>query len=150
MSNDSSVTDYINFGYDVSSNPNAFINGNVTSVSITNSGSGYEVGEVLTIDNSILKSEYDNSVGVGFSFTVANSLIESFQVSEILLLQSVGSASTDAYIVEYAGISNLENLGDYSADISGLNARLKFTPTYENNTIVVSYGDKIIRDGSQI
>ena len=150
LTKDSSVTDYINFGYDVSLNPDAYIDGKVTSVSITNSGSGYEVGEILTIDDTVLKSVYDSSVGAGFSFTVANSLIESFQVSEVLLLQSVGSASSDAYVVEYAGISNLENLGDYSADISGLNARLKLTPTYAHNTVIISYGAKVSRDGSQI
>jgi hypothetical protein len=144
LSRDSSVTDYITLGYDVSSNPNAFIGGVVTSVSITGSGSGYEVGEVLTVVDSDLKSEFDDVVGAGFSFTVAGPLIESFQVSEILLLQSVGSSSTDANIVEYAGISNLENLGDYSADISGGSARLKFTPTYANNTV------KIIRKGNEL
>jgi len=100
--------------------------GSISSVTITNSGSGYQIGEVLTIHEP---------VGTGFSFTVAGPLIESFQISDVIMLQSVGSASTAASIVEYAGIANTENLGDYSADINGSNARLKFTPIYAHNTI---------------
>ena len=61
-----------------------------------------------------------------------------------MLLQSVGSASTDASVIEYAGIANLENLGDYSADISGGTARLKFTPVYSHNTV------KLTRKGSEL
>lgn len=129
-------SDYVTLGFDVSSNPDFYIGGgSVTDVSITNSGSGYEIGETLTIGQNALNSEFDILVGAGFSFTVSGTLIQSFQVSDVMLLQSVGSASTDAYVVEYAGISNLEDLGEYSADINGQNVRLKFTPTYAHNTI---------------
>lgn len=138
LTTDSSVTDYIFLGYDITSNPNAYTDGQVTSVSITNSGSGYEVGEILVVANSDITSIYNPSVGTGFSFTVSGPLIDNFQVSDILLLQTVGSASTEAAIVEYAGIESLESLGDYSADIDGSNARLKFTPTYAHNTVKVT------------
>lgn len=144
LTKDSAGTDYITLGYDISSNPDAFIGGSVSSVSITNSGSGYEVGETLTIDNTDLQSIYDTTVGTGFSFIVAGPLIESFQVSDVMLLQSVGSASTDASVIEYAGIANLENLGDYTADISGGTARLKFTPVYAHNKI------KLTRKGTEL
>jgi hypothetical protein len=143
LTKDSAGTDYITLGYDITSNPDAYIGGSVSSVSITNSGSGYEVGETLTINNADLQSIYDTTVGTGFSFTTT-SLIESFQVSDVMLLQSVGSASTDASIIEYAGIANLESLGEYSADISGGNARLKFTPTYAHNTV------KLTRKGTEL
>jgi hypothetical protein len=143
LTKDSAGTDYITLGYDITSNPDAYIGGSVSSVSITNSGSGYEVGETLTINNTDLQSIYDTTVGTGFSFNTT-SLIESFQVSDVMLLQSVGSASTDVSIVEYAGIANLESLGEYSADISGGNARLKFTPTYAHNTV------KLTRKGTEL
>ena len=144
LTRDFAGTDFIVLGYDISSNPDAYIGGNVTAVSITNSGSGYEIGETITIDNTDLQSIYEATVGTGFSFTVAGPLIESFQVSDVMLLQSVGSASTDASVIEYAGIANLENLGDYSADISGGTARLKFTPVYSHNTV------KLTRKGSEL
>lgn len=143
LTKDSEGTNYITLGYDVSSNPGAYIGGTVSSVSITNSGSGYEVGDVITTGNSDLES-YGTAVGTGFSFTVAGPLIESFQVSDVMLLQSVGSASTEASVVEYAGIANFDNLGECSADISGGNARLKFTPTYAHNTI------KLTRKGTEL
>lgn len=144
LTKDSSVTDYIFLSYDIISNPNAYTDGQVSSVLITNGGSGYEIGEIITVSNSDITSSFNPSVGTGFSFTVAGSLIESFQVSDLLLLQSVGSASTEATVIEYAGIANLDNLGDYSADISGSTARLKFTPTYSYNTI------KVIRKGIEL
>lgn len=144
LTKDSAGIDYIALGYDISSNPDVYIGGSVSSVSITNSGSGYEVGETLVVDNIDLQSIHSESVGVGFSFIVAGPLIESFQVSDVMLLQSVGSASTEASVIEYAGIANLENLGDYGADISGSNVRLKFTPTYAHNTI------KFTRKGTEL
>ena len=113
--------------------------GSVLSVSLTNSGSGYQVGEIITVNNS-----FTGPVGSGFSFTTAGPLIESFQISDVLLLQSVGSASTDAYVIEYAGISNYDSLGDYSADVNGSSARLKFTPNYAYNTI------KFTRSGTDL
>ena len=65
-------------------------------------------------------------------------MIQSYQVSDLLLLQASGSAVEEASVVEYAGIGNIENLGDYDADISGPDARLKFTPVYAYNTIKIS------------
>lgn len=144
LSRNSAGTDLISLGYDLSSAPNAYIGGSVSSVSLTTGGSGYQIGEVLTVVNTDLKNQYNTTVGTGFSFTTAGSLVQSFQVSDVMLLHSVGSASTDAYVVEYAGIANLDNLGDYSADVSGSNARLKFTPTYAHNTI------KLTRKGTEL
>ena len=144
LTKDFAGTDYISLGYDVSSNPTAYIGGEVTSVSITNSGSGYEIGETFVVDNTDLQTVYHETVGTGFSFTVAGPLIESFQVSDLMLLQSVGSASTSANVIEYAGIADPENLGNYSADISGSNVRLKFTPVYANNTV------KLTRQGTEL
>lgn len=144
LTKDSAGTNPIFLGYDVTSVPSAYIGGSVSSVTITNSGSGYQLGETLRVDNNNLKNEYATTVGTGFSFTVSGPLIQGFQISDIMLLHSVGSASTDAYVVEYGGIANLENLGDYSADISGSSARLKFTPTYAHNTI------KLTRKGTEL
>ena len=144
LTKDFAGTDAIFLGYSTSPTPVAYIGGNVSSISITNSGSGYQVGETLTVNNSSLKDQYTETVGTGFSFSIAGPLIQNFQVSDVMLLHSVGSASTDVNIVEYAGIANLENLGEYSADISGSNVRLKITPTYAHNTI------KITRKGTDL
>lgn len=135
LATNSNMTEYLNLGYNISLNPPAYIGGSVSTVTISNSGSGYQVGEILRINDNDLMSVYETTVGAGFSFTVANSLIESFQVSDVMLLQSVGSASTDAYVVEYAGIANYDNLGDYTADINSTSARLRFKPNYAHNTI---------------
>lgn len=135
LAKDYNRTEYLNLGYNVSLNPSSYIGGSVSTVTISNSGSGYQVGEILRINDNDLMSVYETTVGAGFSFTVTNSLIESFQVSDVMLLQSVGSASTSAYVVEYAGIANYDNLGDYTADINGTSARLRFKPNYAHNTI---------------
>jgi hypothetical protein len=135
LTKDSAGTNNIVLGYDLSSNPNAYIGGRVSSVSVTNSGSGYVVGETLTVNNNLLKNQYAETVGTGFSFTVSGPLIESFQISDVMVLQSVGSASSTVDIIEYAGIANYDNLGDYSADLVGSNVNLKLTPTYAHNTI---------------
>jgi hypothetical protein len=144
LTRDLAGTNPVFLGYDLSSVPTAYIGGSVSSVNITNSGSGYQVGEVLRVDNNSLKNQYASTVGTGFSFSVAGPLIQSFQISDLMLLQSVGSASTDAYVIEYAGIANQDNLGDYSADVSGSSARLKFTPTYAHNTV------KLTRKGTEL
>lgn len=138
LTQDASGLTPISLGYDVTSLPNAYIGGSISSVFLTNSGSGYDFGDMITVNDNDLKNEYVNSVGTGFSFTVAEGLIESFQVSDVMLLQSIGAATTDAYIVEYAGIANLENLCDYSADVNGSTVRLKATPKYAHNTIILT------------
>jgi len=135
ITKDFAGTDYVTLGYDVSANPNVYIDGIVTNVDIQKQGSGFQIGEVLSVNNNNLYSSFSEVVGTGFSFTVSN-LVESFQISDILLLQSVGSATTSVSIVEYAGISDTENLVEYSADLSGINVRLNVTPNYANNTLV--------------
>ena len=137
ITKDFAGTDYVTLGYDVSANPNVYIDGIVTNVDIQKQGSGFQIGEVLSVNNNNLYSSFSEVVGTGFSFTVSN-LVESFQTSDILLLQSVGSATTSVSIVEYAGISDTENLVEYSADLSGINVRLSVTPNYANNTLVYS------------
>jgi hypothetical protein len=135
ITKDFAGTDYVTLGYDVTSNPNVYIDGIVTNVDIQKQGSGFQIGEVVSVNNNNLYSPFSEVVGTGFSFTVSN-LVESFQTSDILLLQSVGSATTNVSIVEYAGISDTENLMEYSADLSGIDVRLNVTPNYANNTIV--------------
>jgi len=135
ITKDFAGTDYITLGYDVSTNPNVYIDGIVTNVDIQNQGSRFEIGEVITVNNNNLYSSFSEVVGSGFSFTVSN-LVESFQTSEILLLQSVGSATTNSSIIEYGGISDTENLIEYSTDIIGNTVRLKVTPNYEDNVVI--------------
>lgn len=139
-----SGTNFVNLGYDLTPLPNAYIGGGVTSVSITNSGSGYQIGESLRVLDNNLKNAFIATVGTGFSFSVAGPLIQNFQVSDVMLLQTVGSASTNAFVIEYGGIANQDNLGDYSSDVSGSSARLIFTPTYAHNTI------KLTRKGTEL
>jgi hypothetical protein len=112
--------------------PVAAIGGTVTNVFIVSSGSGYATTSVLSASN------FDGAnVGTGFSFTVART-VNNYQFSDVIILQSVGSASTTCDFLEYGTIANNEILGSFNADISGTNARLLFTPVYRNNTIKVS------------
>jgi hypothetical protein len=81
------------------------------------------------------------NVGSGFSFVA--SPVDNFQFSDVLLLQSNGSANPSADFMEYSTIANEEILGSFSASmIAGSNptytANLLFTPTYRNNTIKIS------------
>lgn len=112
--------------------PVAFIGGRVSAVSIVSPGSGYAMTSILSSSN------FDGAnVGTGFSFTVAGT-VNNYQFSDVMILQSVGSASTSCDFLEYGTIANNEILGSFNGDINGGNARLLFTPTYRNNTIKVS------------
>ena len=116
----------------VSDKPVASIGGTITNVSIVSPGSGYTTTSVLTA------SSFDGaSVGTGFSFRVART-VNNYQFSDVMILQTVGSATTSCEYIEYATIANEDILGSFGADISGSNARLLFTPTYRNNTIKFS------------
>ena len=137
ISTNANGTGPIVLGYSTSNSPSAIVGGEVTSVTITEPGSGYVTGDVIEFENGNFDIAYDTNVGVGFSFIVGNTYGD-FQVSDILMLQTVGSATSEVHIIEYAGVSNQESLGEYSTDISGTNARLKFTSTHANNTIKLS------------
>ena len=100
--------------------------GGVSSVEIVSPGSGYSPGNTLSATLGTL--------GSGFSFTVATA-VRNYQSTDIMIMQSVGSASTACDYIEYGTIANSEVLGSFSADISGTNARLLFTPTYRNNNL---------------
>ncbi len=112
--------------------PIASIGGTVTNVFVVSPGSGYTSTSVLTA------SSFDGAnTGTGFSFT-SSTVVNNYQFSDVMILQSVGSASTSCDFMEYGTIANDDILGSFNADISGSNARLLFTPTYRNNTIKVS------------
>jgi hypothetical protein len=112
--------------------PIANIGGTVTNVFVVSPGSGYTSTSVLTA------SSFDGAnTGTGFSFT-SSTVVNNYQFSDVMILQSVGSASTSCDFMEYGTIANDDILGSFNADISGPNARLLFTPTYRNNTIKVS------------
>ena len=124
-------------GFSTLSDPIGYAGGEVSDVEITYGGSGYNNGDILVTNAVNLGNEYSSIVGAGFSFVVSN-VVENYQVSDIMMLQTVGSAHTTVTIAEYSGIVNLDNLVEFSSDISGSNARLKATPTYRNNTIKIS------------
>jgi hypothetical protein len=100
--------------------------GGVSSVEIVSPGSGYVTGNTLSATLGTL--------GSGFSFP-ASTVVRNYQSTDVMIMQSVGSASTACDYIEYGTIANSEILGSFDADISGTNARLRFTPTYRNNTI---------------
>jgi hypothetical protein len=102
--------------------------GGVTSVEIVSPGSGYVTGNTL--------SATLGSLGSGFSFP-ASTVVRNYQSTDVMILQSVGSAATTCDFIEYASLANSEILASFGADISGANARLLVTPTYRNNTIKV-------------
>ena len=131
------LTDKINLGFSTSGSPAARVGGKITDVSISNAGSGYTGGNILSASAVSLGNTYSANVGTGFSFTVSN-VVQNYQISDIIMLQSVGSASTSVDIIEYAGISNLDDLVSFTTDISGTNARLKVTPKYRDNVIKIT------------
>ena len=111
--------------------PVASIGGAVSAVLVISPGSGY------TATSKLSASNFDGAnVGTGFTFTTST-VVSNYQISEVLLIQSVGSAVTTCDFVEIGGIANNENLGEFDSDISGINGRLKFNPTYRNNTIKI-------------
>lgn len=115
-----------------SNKPSASVGGNVTSVSIISPGSGYTSTSRLTATN------FDGAnIGTGFTFT-SSVVVNNYQFSDVMLLQSVGSASTSCDYIEFGTIANNEILGFFNGDISGTSARLLFSPTYRNNTIKLS------------
>jgi hypothetical protein len=98
---------------------------------------GYENGNILSANSINLGNIFSSNIGTGFSFTASN-VVQNYQISDIMMLQTVGSAHTIASIVEYAGIVNLDDLVEFSSDISGSTARLKASPRYRDNTIKIS------------
>ena len=124
----------ITLGYQVTpSTTRASIGGTVNTVDITFGGSGYAVDNILTASNFDLP-RVDTNVGTGFSFRV-NSTVNAFQISDLLVLQTASGGNPNAFVIESNGISDALDLGEFSADISGNNARLRFTPVYANNEI---------------
>jgi hypothetical protein len=109
----------------------------VTDVSIIYGGSGYDNGDIISTNPVNLDNQFSSNIGSGFNFT-ANNVIQNYQISDLMMLQSVGSASTSADIIEYGGINNLDDLVTFSADISSTNARLKVIPRYRDNVIKIS------------
>jgi hypothetical protein len=100
--------------------------GGVASVEIVSPGSGYVTGNTLSATLGTL--------GSGFSFPTST-VVRNYQSTDVMIMQSVGSAATACDYIEYGTIANSEILGSFNADISGANARLLVTPTYRNNTI---------------
>jgi len=116
----------------VSNVPVASIGGSITNVSIVSPGSGYTATSILTAVN------FDGAnVGTGFTF-ISSVVVNNYQFSDVMILQSVGSANTSCDYIEFGTVANNEILGNFNADISGSNAQLVFTPTYRNNTIKIA------------
>ena len=111
--------------------PNIRVGGTISSVLVTSPGSGY------TSTSKLSASGFTGSaLGTGLTFTSSN-VVSNYQVSEVLMIQSVGSASTSCDIIEFGTVANTVLLGSFDSDISGTNARLKLNPTYRNNTIKI-------------
>ena len=134
---DIALTNKVVLGFSTLGNPIAYVGGEVTDVEVIYGGSGYNPGDILSASAADLDNVYSSNVGTGFSFTATN-IVQNYQISDVMMLQSVGSANTTADIVEYGGIANLDDLVSFNADISGSNARLKVTPKYRDNTIKIT------------
>jgi hypothetical protein len=105
--------------------------GYISNVSIVSPGSGYTTTSKLSATN------FDGAnVGTGFSFT-SGTVVRNYQMSDVMVLNNVGSYSTTPDIIEYGSIANNEILGSFSSDISGTNVRLLFTPNYRDNSIKI-------------
>jgi hypothetical protein len=127
----------VTVGYSTLGTPLGYVGGEVTDVSIIYGGSGYDNGDIISTNPVNLDNQFSSNIGSGFNFT-ANNVIQNYQISDLMMLQSVGSASTSADIIEYGGINNLDDLVTFSADISSTNARLKVIPRYRDNVIKIS------------
>ena len=132
------TTDVSNVSYaTTTTKPSAFAGGKISNVSVVYPGSGYTLNSVISVNNT-----FDGgNVGSGFSFRPIP--VNNFQVSDVLLLQSVGSGNTTADYIEYSSLANEEILGSFSSSIvqgvgNTYTANLQFTPTYRNNTIRIS------------
>ena len=134
---DAALTSPIVIGISTLGNPIGYIGGRVTGVTVTSDGSGYSVGNILGITSAGIGNTFVSYVGTGFSGTVSR-VIQNYQTSDIMMLQSVGSANTSVDIAESIGISNLNDLLEFDSDLSGTTARLKATPKYNNNTVKLS------------
>lgn len=100
-------------------------------------GTSVGVGTTFTTGSSLSIGFYRNSANAGGAVTYTNAITgvsTNYQVSDLLVLQD----GTTVDFVEYAGIANNDILGNFSADISGANARLLLTPTYPNNNVKVA------------
>jgi hypothetical protein len=125
--------DVIPFGYTIPTNTTVSVGGIVSNVSITYAGSNYEVNDIITATN-FDSSRIDTNTGSGFSFTVSK-VVDNFQISDLLLLQTADSGNTFAYVVENSGLADVVNLGNFTADIDGDNARLIFNPVFPDNEL---------------
>ena len=135
LSTDKDGTDPIVVGVDTTSLINISIGGTATSITITEPGTSFQVGDVVGISTLSTLSEYSESIGTGISFTVTN-VYDSYQSSEVILLHSIGAASSEAYAVEYSGIDNEIGIGTFSADLSGNDVTLKFTSDYNDIDLI--------------
>lgn len=113
---------------------NVHIGGIATSITITDPGSSFQVGDIVAISTSPL-SAYSTLTGAGVSFIVSN-IYTNYQISDLTLLHSVGAASSDAYVIEHSGLDNDVDLGTFSADIDGSNIRLKLNANYNDTDII--------------
>lgn len=132
--NTGSISTSFNFGNFISAG------GKVNAISFTDIGSGYVASQSITTRLSNfdrISPVYDSNVGTGFTFTVSN-IVNNFQISDILTLHSVGSATTNAFAIEEGGISDVSELGEFSASLAGTGStifNLNFTPIYAYNTL---------------
>ena len=132
--NTGSISTSFNFGNFISAG------GKVNTISFTDIGSGYVANQSITTRLSNfdrISPVYDSNVGTGFTFTVSN-IVNNFQISDILTLHSVGSATTNAFAIEEGGISDVSELGEFSASLTGTGStifNLNFTPIYAYNTL---------------
>ena len=135
LSTDKDGNDPIVVGIDTSMPVKISIGGTATSITITEPGTSFQVGDVVGISTLSTLSEYSESIGTGISFTVTN-VYDSYQSSEVILLHSIGAASSEAYAVEYSGIDNEIGIGTFSADLSGNDVTLKFTSDYNDIDLI--------------
>lgn len=105
--------------------------GGVSSITLVDGGSGYAVNNSLSAATSNLGGA---TGGTGFAVPVAT-LTSNHMISDILVIHD----GTTADILEFGNMSTANvTLGTFSTDISSSTMRLRFTPTYQYNTIKVA------------
>ena len=84
---------------------------------------------------------YDNSTfsGAYYIVSIEDTTNNQYQVSEVIVVDD----NTQPYVTEYAIVQTNQNLGDFSAAISGDNTNLTFTPIASANIQVRVFQNKL-------
>ena len=110
----------LNVGLGLSTNTSAFVGGRTTLAS----------NSADQVIDSFATTTYATT-----KYLVQVKTATNYQSTELMLLQD----GTNTFLTEYATLANNGTVGVFSADISGGNCRLKFSPTSSISSYTIDY-----------